>query len=372
VSLKVSDSSAALLVLVLSFLTAAVAFTLQLRSAAALLLLGLGYGFVFQRTRLCFASAFYGNRQLLRGILLGLAVASLGSAVVMELGWNRPPRIPFGLHTLLGATLFGFAMPFAGGCMTGTLYRLGSGQPKSLAAFLGILVGNGLGAAYAWPVTEGLMAWGVRFSLPEALGLGPATLLNLLALGVLYVAWRPKVPPPSQPPAQGSLILRLLRTPWPAWAGGLALAALFTAQFAYHSALGVQLPLARFTLWAAEGLGASVDRLAWTQFWGTRPPGLDPGFHLDVGLILGSLVSALLAREFTGFAPWRVREALAGFSGGLLMGVAVWIAVGCNVSGFWSAVATLRVEGYLYALGLYLGARAGLAAVSSLVAQGVL
>ncbi len=371
-SLKVPDSSAALLVLALSFLTAAVAFTLQLHSAAALLLLGLGYGFVFQRSRLCFASAFYGNRQLLRGILLGLAVASLGSAVVMELGWNRPPRIPFGLHTLLGATLFGFAMPFAGGCMTGTLYRLGSGQPKSLTAFLGILVGNGLGAAYAWPVTEGLMAWGVRFSLPEAFGLAPATLLNLLALAALYVVWKPEAPPPLQPLTPGPWPLRLLRTPWPAWAGGLALAALFTAQFAYHSALGVQLPLARFTLWAAEGLGASVDRLAWTQFWGTRPPGLDPGFHLDVGLILGSLVSALLAREFTGFAPWRLREALAGFSGGLLMGVAVWIAVGCNVSGFWSAVATLRVEGYLYALGLYLGARAGLTAASFLVARGVL
>ncbi len=371
-SLRSSDSFAALLVLALSLLTAAVAYTLQLRSAAGLLLLGLGYGFVFQRSRLCFASAFYGNRQLLRGILLGLAAACVGSAVVMELGWNRPPRIPFGLHTLLGAALFGFGMPFAGGCMTGTLYRLGSGQPKSLAAFLGILVGNGLGAVYAWPITEGLMAWGLRFSLSEALGVAPATLLNLLALVVLYAACKPKEPPPRQPPAPGPWLLRLVRTPWPAWAGGVVLAALFTVQFAYHSALGVQLPLARFALWVAEGLGASADRLAWTRFWGTRPPALDPGFHLDVGLILGSLVAALLAGEFTGFSPWRLREALVGFSGGLLMGVAVWIAVGCNVSGFWSAVATLRVEGYLYALGLYVGARAGLAAVSSLVARGVL
>lgn len=149
-------------------------------------------------------------------------------------------------------------------------------------------------------------------------------------------------------------------------------AALFTVQFAYHSALGVQLPLARFALWVAQEVGASVDGLAWSRFWGTRLPALDPGFHLDAGLILGSVVAALLAEEFAGFRPWRLRETVAGFSGGLLMGVAVWVAVGCNISGFWSAVATLRVEGYLYALGLLLGARAGLAAVSFLLSRGVL
>jgi hypothetical protein len=149
-------------------------------------------------------------------------------------------------------------------------------------------------------------------------------------------------------------------------------ALLFTVQFAYHSALGIQLPLARFSLWAAQAMGVATDRLAWTQFWGARLPALDPGFHLDVGLITGSLTAALLAGEFVGFSPWRLRDAAVGFAGGLLMGVAVWVAIGCNVSGFWSAVATLRVEGWLYAAGLYLGARTALHAASSLVARGVL
>lgn len=367
-----SQPLVALVVLALSAVTAAVAYTLQIRAAAVLLLLGLGYGFVFQRTRLCFASALYGNRQLMRGIVLGLAAASVGAAAVMELGWNRPPRIPFGLHTLVGAALFGFAMPFAGGCMTGVLYRLGSGQPKSLAAFAGIVVGNGLGAAYAWPLTERLMAWGSRFSLAETVGVGPATALNVLALVAAYAALKPEPAAPPTPNPAGPLLSRVLRSPWPPWAGGLALAALFTVQFAYHSALGVQLPLARLSLWAAQALGASVDQLAWTRFWGTRLPALDPGFHLDAGLVLGAVSAALLAGEFAGFTGWRLREALTGFLGGVLMGVAVWVAVGCNVSGFWSAVATLRVEGYVYAAGLYAGARAGLTVARSLVARGLL
>jgi hypothetical protein len=79
-----------------------------------------------------------------------------------------------------------------------------------------------------------------------------------------------------------------------------------------------------------------------------------------------------VAGEFVGFRPWRLREVLVGFLGGLVMGVAVWVAVGCNVSGFWSAVATLRVEGWLYGLGLVLGGQLGLWAVRELVARGAL
>ncbi|MDR7416220.1 MAG: YeeE/YedE family protein [Armatimonadota bacterium] len=366
-----SPTAAAAAVVALSAATAGLAWAQGLRAAAILLLLGLGYGFVLQRTRLCFASALYGNRELLRGILLGLAAASVGSALVMELGLNRAPRIPFGWHTLVGAFLFGLAMPFAGGCMTGTLYRLGTGQPKSLAAFLGILVGNGLGAAYAWPYTERLLEWGWRIYLPDLIGLGPATLLNMAILGILLLRLRPHESALSSP-RPGTFLDRALRHPWPAWAGGLVFALLFVIQFAYHSALGVQLPLARFVLWVVGTAEAGVRELPWARYWGMRIPALDPGFHLDAGLILGALTGALAAGEFVGFRPWRARDAAVGFLGGLVMGVAVWVAIGCNVSGFWSAVATLRVDGWIYALGLYLGARTGLRATAFLVGRGFL
>jgi len=364
----VTDRWKALLVVLISLGTVAFVWRQGLPQAAVLFLLGIGYGWVFQRSRLCFASAFYGKRELLRAILLGLAVASVGSTVVVALGWNRPPRLPFGLHTLVGSFLFGFAMPFAGGCMTGTLFRLGSGQTKSLVAFAGLLVGNGIGAAWGWRVTEPLLEVGFRFQVVDLLGLWPALALNLFVLGVLYWRLRSKeavaAPNISWP--------QILSAPWPAWLGGVALAALFTAQFAYHSALGVQLPLARSVLWLADTLGASVRDLPWVHFWGLRIPALDPGLHLDVGLITGAVLGALVGREFGYFRHWNAQEAVTGFVGGLLMGIAVWIAIGCNVSGFWSAVATLRFEGWLYALGLYAGARMGFWAMEGLVARGIL
>lgn len=355
-------------VLAISAVTAAFVWIHGLRQAAVLFLLGIGYGWVFQRSRLCFASAFYGKREILQAILVGLVVASVGSAVVVAFGWNRPPRLPFGVHTLLGSFLFGLGMPFAGGCMTGTLFRLGSGQAKSLAAFLGLLVGNGFGAAFAWRVTERLLELGVRFQLSEVVGLWPALALNLGVLGFLY--WRLNLQ--ATPAIQSFHHGRWWTRPWPAWVGGIAFALLFVIQFGYHSALGVQLPLARTVLWTAQALGASVGELSWVRFWGLRVPALDPGAYLDVGLISGALLGAVVGGEFGYFRHWSLRETLSGFAGGLLMGIAVWIAIGCNVSGFWSAVATLRFEGWLYAVGLYLGARTGRFLLERLVVRGVL
>ena len=54
----------------------------------ALWLLGLVAGFTLQRSRFCFASAFrdlflFGQSRIMRGILAGLAVATVGFAIVM-------------------------------------------------------------------------------------------------------------------------------------------------------------------------------------------------------------------------------------------------------------------------------------------------
>jgi hypothetical protein len=360
----------ALIMLVLFLGTALVYWAQGFEVAAVFLMLGLGYGFVFYKAHLCFASAFYGNRpDILRGILIGLMAASIGSAVVIGLGLNRVSVIPFGLHTFFGAMLFGFALPFAGGCMTGTCFRFGGGQAKSLFALLGILIGNGLGAAFVWPFTEPLMMrWGIRVYLPDVIGLLPATLLNLAIMVILYWRLRHRVTARARP----SLRVLFARGAWPAWLGGLLIAVLFVIQFAYQSALTVQLPLARFVLWLSSLFGAPVQNLAWSNFFGLRLPGQDPTFLLDVGLIAGAMMAALTMNEFAGYRDLDRKQALVGLLAGIVMGIAVWIAIGCNVSGFFSTVATLRFEGWIYALGMFIGVRAGLRAVSALVMREVL
>ena len=101
------------------------------------------------------------------------------------------------------------------------------------------------------------------------------------------------------------------------------------------------------------------------QFMGllNRPDLISPflysGSILNLGLLMGALAAALLSREFAiRVAPFG--ELLKGGVGGLLMGVGANLAFGCNIGGFFSAVAALSMSGVAMMLGLCIGAYFGL------------
>src|SRR6185295_17395046 len=95
--------------------------------------------------------------------------------------------LPLGLHLAVGGLLFGIGMVVAGGCVSGTLYRIGEGYVASWAALLGILFGLSL-AAHTWnwwytvTIQSAPLGW-----LPAALGYGGAVALIWVALGVAFV-----------------------------------------------------------------------------------------------------------------------------------------------------------------------------------------
>ena len=124
-------------------------------AAAIYWIVGLAFGFVLQRSRFCFTAAFrdlflLGDGRMLRGVLAGLGVATVGFAFVM---YNYVPRLapehfpafagisPVGPTTLIAGLIFGFGMVIAGGCMSGNLYRIGEGYLASVVALLGMLGG---------------------------------------------------------------------------------------------------------------------------------------------------------------------------------------------------------------------------------------
>ncbi|MBI4842695.1 MAG: YeeE/YedE family protein, partial [candidate division NC10 bacterium] len=125
--------------------------------------MGLGMGFALQRGRLCFAASFRdlfvnGRGELMRAVLLGLIVATTAFAALMARMVPDPsmgelaPKIhvwPLGANVLIGGLLFGVGMVVAGGCICGTLWRIGEGYVGSLVALGGILLGLE-GAALSW------------------------------------------------------------------------------------------------------------------------------------------------------------------------------------------------------------------------------
>ena len=63
------------------------------------ILFGVAYGVIIQRSGMCFATAFYGNAYLMRGILLGLLIASVASYVPLKTGVVAAPHVvAFGIH----------------------------------------------------------------------------------------------------------------------------------------------------------------------------------------------------------------------------------------------------------------------------------
>ena len=79
---------------------------------------------------------------MIKGILVGLAVCTVGFVMVMSTvspnpGFGAPPSdanvLPVGLSTLVAGTLFGVGMVLAGGCVSGSLYRMGEGYVGSVS-----------------------------------------------------------------------------------------------------------------------------------------------------------------------------------------------------------------------------------------------
>lgn len=105
---------------------------------AVIVLLGFAIGFIMHRSRLCFARAFRepfmtAEGDMTKAVILALAIgiplaAFLFEKKVIDPYIAIPPTFWFG--SLLGGLIFGIGMIFAGGCASGSLWRMGEGHGK--------------------------------------------------------------------------------------------------------------------------------------------------------------------------------------------------------------------------------------------------
>jgi uncharacterized membrane protein YedE/YeeE len=357
-------------------------------------LFGLAFGFVLQKSRFCFASAFRDifllrHGRVMKGILAGLALATVGFALIMSnfvpnprLGILPPEAhiVPLGVNIVLGGLLFGLGMVVAGGCVSGSIYRMGEGYVASWVAFGGIMIGL-LTASYTWN-----WWWRVQISraprlwLPAWLGHGGAVIATLLGLGAVYllVLWwesRAGLVIPEYQPDRGTgetfadKLNETLRSvfvdSWSALRGGLALGALNVFLYISYHPWGITGEISRWSNGFANWLGLGVGPLEGTDSLAgcavVSPTGavLNHMVFLVVGMVVGSLIAALLAGEFKIRIPRRRTRYLQTASGGLVMGYGAGIAMGCTIGGFFSAIPSLAVNGWVFGVMLAVGAFLG-------------
>ncbi|MCG0278708.1 MAG: YeeE/YedE family protein [Thermanaeromonas sp.] len=355
-------------------------FTSQDILLAGTWMFGLGLGYVLQRSRFCFVACFRdpwitGNTSLSRALVLSLIIATLAFTLA-SLYLDRPGEVyPVGWHMLLGGFIFGTGMVLAGGCATGTLTRAGEGHVLQWLVLIAFIGGSLWGAHdFGW-WHEVLIKKAPLIFFPERVGWFGALLLQIVFLASIYLALLfierrvfPGYPDSSCAGVNG--LKEMGKQPfwtraWPYWVGGVLIALLDAGLLAFRgSPWGIT---TAFTYWGAKIyrlLGGSPE--SWYYF--TLPENalalgkpffLETRTVLDLGIIGGSLLSALLASEFRIRFPRSLRGTIWSLAGGLLMGYGARLGMGCNIGSFFNGIASLSLHGFIFGLGLILGSYLG-------------
>lgn len=163
-----------------------------------LLLFGAAFGIILQRCRFCFVRAFRdpfmtGEATIAKAIALSIIIGTLGLAVLKWTGFRQESLyvIPaFWWGSLVGGIIFGIGMVIAGGCGSGTLWRVAEGQLKLWAALFTFATTNSLMNVFL-RTTGWRQKLGKAVFLPYTFGWGGSILFIafIMLLWYLLVSW---------------------------------------------------------------------------------------------------------------------------------------------------------------------------------------
>lgn len=173
-------------------------------SLGGLLLIAAALGYCMQRGRWCMIQGFRephmtGNCTMAKAVALSIFIVALG-AVVLKYGVpvrldGDPVLAPmnyvrgtFGWGSVVGGAIFGFGAMLAGGCGTGTLWRVGEGQIKLWIVVPFFAISNSI--LTAWFRDNDFEADGVLGSyvyLPDVMGYGGSLFLITFVLLAWYL-----------------------------------------------------------------------------------------------------------------------------------------------------------------------------------------
>ncbi|PLX85633.1 MAG: hypothetical protein C0617_03745 [Desulfuromonas sp.] len=349
-------------------------------------------GLVMHRSDYCIAGMFrdfflFGETLRLRSLLLLVVASMVLFEMARQLGYITLYPFPLlgspSLANLFGGALLGAGMVLAGGCVVGTLYRLGSGSLLSVLALAGLVAGSALYAeVHPWwgELVRNTTFFPGIVTLPQLLGIEPGLLVGAVVLAAGYPFWRwyRQGKWSRQTSVEGYL------QPWKA-ALALALVGLvsylavgmpmgITTAYAKAGAFLEQLVMPEHVAGLAYFQGVPLDYtapLGGVVLQGGAGPRFDAialiQFPLIGGIVLGAAFSALRLGEFRIYlrVPWR--QALSALAGGLIMGLAARMAPACNVWHLLGGVPILGMQSMLFVAGMVPGAWLGSRILTGLV-----
>lgn len=332
-----------------------------------------------------FASAYrklFTNREV-KGVyaqLVMLGIATIFFALALSNGVAFGQELkgalaPIGVQGAIGALLFGIGMQLGGACGCGTLYTIGGGSFLMLITLFTFCIGS-FWASLTRQKWESLPSI-PPISLGQMFGWSNAVLVQLLLFlllaGMLWW-WRKDKKWKTEEPQEERKILNifsfsfhnLLHGPWSLLTGAIALAVLnwltlLLSGRPWRVTWG-------FTLWSAQLATIFGWNPESSPFWSNGPgqQALEKGVFADVssvmniGIVLGSLLAAAFAGRLALKVQLDLRTFISALLGGLLMGYGASLASGCNVSAFFSGIASTSLHGWVWIFCALVGTKIGI------------
>lgn len=350
------------------------------------IILGLAAGYIMHRSDFCLAGMFrdfflfrtvFKLRILFLLVICTMAFFETARLTGLLSSYPFPAMASPSMLAPAGGFMFGIGMVLAGGCVVGSLYKMGAGSVPSLVAILGIISGSALYAEiFPWLssiISQSTVLRG-KVTLPQLLGIQPFFLVALIIFASLPYMIRTK--------RRDGWIRRVYTEgslqPWKA--------AILLSVVGLFSYLLIGMPLGITTAYTkcAAYLESTFFRshfenldyyrgmpinylqpLFRVELRGGPGPGLDAisliQFPLIFGIVAGSALSAILVSEFKLRWKLPLLQYASAATGGVLMGFASRLAAGCNVWHLMGGLPIMAIQSMFFVVGLlpgsWLGAR---------------
>ena len=85
----------------------------------------------------------------------------------------------------------------------------------------------------------------------------------------------------------------------------------------------------------------------------------NPYIYLNIAIIIGALISTLLASEFKWKKIKSKKQLFFALFGGFIMGYATRLSFGCNIGGYFSAIPSFSLHGWVFGIFMFVGAWIG-------------
>nr|WP_246582714.1 YeeE/YedE family protein [Clostridium mobile] len=370
------------------------------------LITGLAIGYLMQRSRFGFAGGVRrlyvtGESSLTKALLFLLTISLIMTAAYHYGSYLNGAQVaykaaegakiiagtqnvePISLLAILGGIVFGIGMMLGGGCASGTLTDVGEGEGRALIVLFFFVTGSVWGAHdLAWWKSTFLNSWSERVYLPEVFGYMGAIIISLLGfLGIYvfakwyenkrkrentlipleYAEWEKELEEPatykffSKETYHKFFVKR-----WSFYTGAVLLSVMFmVVLLSSGKSWGVTSTFVHWGAWIYESVGL-IDVSNWSYFakdMKTINAGFmnDPGSMRNLGIIVGALISPLLAGHFSFKRGFKFKDIIFYAIGGILMGYGARLSTGCNIGALYSAICNLSLSGWTFMIALTIG-----------------